>query len=119
MVYHRPIPERKRRSKAGDSTPPQQAKDGNPREPGLLSIWVQAEKMMQIALVLPCAAFVGWLAGAWLDSHFHQSWIALVGIVFGGASGLVYAIRLAIAASNDPAMQDTDEKRNGGSGTPS
>jgi len=73
---------------------------------GLFSAWVQAEKLMQIALVLPCATFIGWLAGAWLDRHFHQSWIALVGIVFGGASGLVYVVRLALDANKDPAMQD-------------
>jgi ATP synthase protein I len=87
---HRPIPESKQPGKTD----------------GLFSAWVQAEKMMQIALVLPCATFIGWLAGVWLDRHFHQSWIALVGIVFGGASGLIYVVRLALAASKDPAMQD-------------
>ncbi len=61
---------------------------------------------MQIALVLPCATFIGWLAGAWLDRHFNQSWIALAGIVFGGASGLVYVVQLALDANKDPAMQD-------------
>ena len=64
---------------------------------------------MQIALVLPCAAVIGWLIGAWLDLHFHQKWISLVGIVFGGISGLVYVIRLAM----DAASRATDEGESG------
>ncbi len=90
MPFHRPIPESKSRGKAA----------------GALSALVQAEKMMQIALVLPCAAFVGWLVGLWLDRALHQSWIELVGIVFGGASGLVYVVRLAMNAVGESASQD-------------
>jgi uncharacterized membrane protein YfcA len=93
MPFHRPIP--------GD------------KQPKLISSGIgalaQAENLMQIALVLPCATFIGWLAGAWADSHFHQSWIALAGIVFGGISGLVYVVRLAIAASSDPKNADKPE----------
>ena len=92
MPYHRPISGAKQ----------------NGKDPGLLSIWIEAEKLMQIALVLPCAAFIGWLIGAWLDRRLHQSWIAIVGIIFGGISGLVYSIRVALAANKDPAMQDDD-----------
>ena len=92
MPYHRPIPDPKR--------------DGKPVS--LMGTWIQAEKLMQIALILPCSAFIGWLIGAWLDRHFHQSWIAIVGIVFGGASGMFYVIRLALNAEKDPAMQDDD-----------
>jgi ATP synthase protein I len=84
MPFNRPIPDPKPHSKGS----------------GFLSAMIEAEKLMQIALVLPCAAFIGWLAGAWLDSRLHQSWIGLVGIVFGGASGLVYVVRLALAAGN-------------------
>ena len=92
MPYHRPIPDAKQ--------------DGKPA--GLMGSWIQAEKLMQIALILPCSAFIGWLIGAWLDRHFHQSWIVIVGIVFGGISGLVYVIRLALNVEKDPAMQDDD-----------
>ena len=38
----------------------------------------------------------------------HQSWIAIVGIVFGGAAGLIYAIRVAMAVNKDPKLQDDD-----------
>ncbi len=64
---------------------------------GLFAAWVQAEKLMQIAFVLPCAAFIGWLAGVWLDGRFHQTWIDIAGIVFGSVSGLVYVVRLVLA----------------------
>jgi ATP synthase protein I len=108
MPYNRPIPDSKPDSKQSG------------KEAGLFSAWIQAEKLMQIALVLPCAAFIGWLIGAWLDHRLHQSWIAVAGIVFGGASGLVYSIRVALAANKDPKMQDDDTsdsgKGSGGSG---
>ena len=64
--------------------------------PGLLGAWVQAEKMMQIALMLPSAAFIGWLIGFGLDRWLHQTWIAMIGIVVGILSGLVGAIRMAM-----------------------
>jgi ATP synthase protein I len=80
-----------------------------PKAKTAISSLVQAEKMMQIALILPCAAVIGWVIGAWLDHQFHQKWISLVGIVFGGVSGLVYVIRLAM----DAAANATDENQNG------
>jgi ATP synthase protein I len=71
---------------------------------------VQAEKLLQIALMLPCAAVVGWLIGAWADKHFHQTWIAIAGIVFGAVSGLVVVIRMALtserATRNEPPAQN-------------
>lgn len=66
------------------------------RDSGGLATLIQAEKLMQIAILLPSAAFIGWLAGAWLDKHLHQTWIGIVGICFGGISGLVYVVRLVL-----------------------
>ncbi len=80
MPFHRPIPDQQPRGKASS----------------LVDSIVQAEKLIQVALVLPCAAFIGWLAGAWLDSRLHQSWLSMAGIVLGIISGLVSAIRLAM-----------------------
>lgn len=91
MPFNRPLPDSHQRGKAA----------------GVVDAIVQAEKMIQIAFVLPCATFIGWLAGAWLDRRLHHSWIALVGIVFGGASGLIYVVRLALA---------TDKQVDGGGG---
>jgi F0F1-type ATP synthase assembly protein I len=86
MPFNRPIPESKPRPRFGS---------------GLASL-VQAEKMMQIAILLPSSAFVGWLIGAWLDKSLHQSWISLAGILFGGISGLVYVVRLVMAVKSNP-----------------
>ncbi len=121
VPYHNPIPERKRRDPDGAG---ESAKGGFG---GIMGAWVQAEKMIQIALVLPCAAFICWLPGFWLDRHFHQTWIAMAGIVFGIIAGLVAAIRMAMVYANDPGMNKLDENGNeadksgktGDSGTPS
>jgi ATP synthase protein I len=80
------------------------------RDSGGLATLVQAEKMMQIALLLPSAAFVGWLIGAWLDHWLHTTWIAAAGIVFGGISGLVYVIRLVLAAGVETGHKSGDNK---------
>jgi ATP synthase protein I len=80
------------------------------RDNGGLATLVQAEKMMQIALLLPSAAFVGWLIGAFLDSKLHTTWIAAAGIIFGGISGLVYVIRLVLSASTDADRKRGDNK---------
>ncbi|MGC9158026.1 MAG: AtpZ/AtpI family protein [Terracidiphilus sp.] len=85
MSAQLPNPQGQRRSKATSA----------------LSAYVQAERLMQIALVLPSSAFVGWLAGLWLDEHLRQNWIGIAGIVFGGISGLVYVARMALAASKN------------------
>ena len=85
MPYNDPIPDDRRPK----------------RDSGGLATLVQAEKMMQIAMLLPSAAFVGWLIGVGLDKWLHQTWIGIAGIVFGGISGLVYVIRLVISTNPD------------------
>ncbi len=89
MPYNDPIPDPKPQSKLAAG----------------VSNLVQAEKLLQIALVLPSATLIGWGAGAWADGHFHQSWISIAGIIFGSVSGMVYVIRQAF-----------DAERNSGSG---
>jgi len=86
MAFNRPIPE-SHRPEAG-----QRSKLSS----GLASL-AEAEKMVQISILLPSSAFIGWLMGAGLDKLLHQSWISLVGILFGGASGLVYVVRMVTA----------------------
>jgi len=103
MAYNRPIPDQKpRKSSSGIET------------------LVQAEKLMQIAILLPSAAFIGWLAGAWLDSRLHQHWIGIAGIVVGGVSGLVYVIRLAMTTMGDVRIVDKNgnQDENGSSDEP-
>jgi ATP synthase protein I len=99
VSYHNPIPEKKQ-DRSGMS--------------GMLGAWVQAEKVMQVALLLPSAAFIGWLAGYGLDRWLHQTWIAMAGIMFGIVAGLVGAIRMAMAfgAASSSANQDDDQSGN-------
>jgi membrane associated rhomboid family serine protease len=85
MPFNRPIPESKLNT---------HVKSG-------VGAIIEAEKLMQIALLLPAAALIGWLGGAFLDSRLHQTWIAIFGIVFGCVSGLVYVIRMAMTAERD------------------
>jgi ATP synthase protein I len=75
--------------------------DPAPRKPsGGLNTLVKAEKLMQIALVLPTALVIGWVCGVLLDKWLHQHWIYIVGIIFGAAAGLIEAVREALKASN-------------------
>src|ERR1035438_10263689 len=97
MPFNRPIPDAKPRRKTSA---------------GIEGL-VQAEKLMQIALLLPSSAFIGWLAGAWADSHFHQSWIGIAGRVFGGVSGLVYVVRLMITTEKNSRIEDVPQNGTG------
>lgn len=72
---------------------------------------------MQVAVLLPSSAFVGWLLGAGLDKLFHQTWITLVGILFGGISGIVYVVRMVITAGAKPGPGPGAESDNSGPGT--
>jgi ATP synthase protein I len=96
MPDERPIPDRETRKKP----------------PGAMQSLVQAEKLLQIAFVLPSATVIGWLAGAWADARWHQSWIAIAGIIFGSISGLVYVVRLATDAEKSVGQNEknTDVK---------
>ena len=49
----------------------------------------KAESMFQLAIALPAGCVIGWLIGAWLDKHFHQNWIGIVGILLGAAGGFM------------------------------
>jgi len=62
---------------------------------GSLSDVVTAESMIQLAIALPAGCLIGWLAGSWLDRHFHQGWIGIVGILLGAAGGFVQIFRTA------------------------
>ena len=95
MPFNRPIPNPRPQPKASSG----------------IQALVQAEKLMQIAILLPSSAFIGWLAGAWADSRLHQSWIGIAGIVIGGISGLVYVIRLAMTTMSE--VRITSKKGDG------
>lgn len=57
---------------------------------------VHAERLTQIAFILPAAVFVGWIGGAGLDKVLHQHWIYLAGIVLGCVAGFIQIFRLVL-----------------------
>jgi F0F1-type ATP synthase assembly protein I len=98
MPFHRAIPE---------SKPPEKVKSG-------LRSYVEAEKLMQIAFVLPAAVVIGLALGMWADHLLHQRWIVIAGIVFGCVSGLYFVVQTAMAAEKSSRKEDGPQN---GSGT--
>lgn len=66
---------------------------GKPK--GALGDIVKAESMIQLAIALPIACVLGWLAGAWADKHFGTHWIGITGILLGAVAGFVKIITTA------------------------
>jgi len=62
---------------------------------GGLQQLVKAESFIQLAIALPAGCVIGWLVGAWLDKHFHQHWIGIVGILVGAAGGFIQIFTMA------------------------
>ena len=62
---------------------------------GVLGDLVKAESMLQVAIALPAGCLIGWLAGSWLDRHFHQEWISIAGIVLGAIGGFIQIFNVA------------------------
>lgn len=71
-----------------------QKQDGKNSSRELTRSLVKADKMLQIAFMLPTAVLVGWLIGAGLDHWLHQHWIYLAGIFLGIGAGFVEIFRL-------------------------
>lgn len=71
--------------------------DTNKRSDGLATL-VKAERLTQIAFVLPAAVVIGWGVGMLLDKWLHQNWIYIVGLILGAVAGMVEAVRQALRA---------------------
>jgi ATP synthase protein I len=80
-------------------------KDGEGLSSGFKSL-VEAEKLMQVAFVLPSALVICWFLGWWLAGHTHQKWLETAGIIFGCIVGLVYVVQMAIAVEKRTSMDD-------------
>jgi F0F1-type ATP synthase assembly protein I len=69
--------------------------DAGNKKGNALGELVKAESMIQLAIALPAGCVIGWLIGAWLDKHFHQNWIGIVGILLGAAAGFMQIFLMA------------------------
>ena len=82
------------------NNPPPKKPESDSDDGGMGTL-LRAEKLTQIAFILPVAVFVGWLLGALLDRWLHQHWIYLVGIILGAVAGFVQIFRLVAATGKD------------------
>ena len=57
--------------------------------------WVEAEKYIQLGVMLPLAVVVGYFLGSFLDDKFHTTWMKLAGLLLGIAAGFVQLVRVA------------------------
>ncbi len=80
--------------------PPPKKSDAKPDDGGMGTL-LRAEKLTQIAFILPVSVFVGWAFGALLDKWLHQHWIYLVGIIFGSVAGFIQIFRLISVSGKD------------------
>ena len=78
-----------------------QNENSGKRRSGAVDGLIRAERMIQVAFILPTAVLVGWLAGAGMDKWLHQRWIYLVGIILGCVAGFVQIFRLVLGTEKD------------------
>ena len=76
----------------------------NPRPTGgkrALDGLVRAERLMQIAFILPCAVVAGWILGYLLDRWLHQHWIYLPGLLLGCVAGFIEVFHIVSKNEKD------------------
>lgn len=73
----------------------------------------QAEKLMQIAFVLPSGMLLGWGAGYVADKIMHTHWATVTGLILGIVLGMVSVIRTAMAAMKMPGTEKSDANKSG------
>ena len=106
---------------AGDRpTPENKQQAASPRgQSGVTRTLVQAEKLMQIAFVLPCAMLVGWGMGYGVDKLLHTHWAVIPGLILGIIAGMVSVIRTAMAAMEPSSRGLASRRSSGQAGTES
>lgn len=87
----------------GDRKPDNPQKSSASGEPGgsLLRSLVDVEKLVQLALFIPCATIIGWLLGLLADHLFHTHWIYIAGLLLGAAAGFVQTFRTVLAYTKE------------------
>lgn len=56
-------------------------------------VWVQVGRYLGLAMVLPAATVVGYLAGYGLDHLFHTRFLKIVFLVLGVIAGFIDLLR--------------------------
>ncbi|MBZ5530950.1 MAG: AtpZ/AtpI family protein [Acidobacteriia bacterium] len=74
---------------------PEQPSKPSPKD--AKSVWVGAERYIQLGMTLPAATVIGWLLGELLQRWLHWDWLPLGGLIFGIIAGFVYFIRTAMS----------------------
>ncbi len=93
-----------------------QPQPGKPKgKNGSMQALLKAERLTQIAFILPISVAVGWLLGVLLDKALHQHWIYIAGLVLGTLAGFVQLFRM-IADPSTAAATAYDFKAGKGSG---
>jgi ATP synthase protein I len=77
------------------------ASTGEKAKDGAFASLVQAESLIQLALLLPAATLIGWLAGVALDRWLHRDWIYIPGLLIGAAAGFVQIFRVIFALNKE------------------
>ncbi len=86
------------------------------RGAGAVDSIVRAERMMQIAFILPAAVLVGWLGGVALDKWLHQHWIYLAGIILGCVAGFIEIFRLVLGPEKSASPEKSGSPARSGKG---
>jgi len=96
-------------NKAGNESrlPPDSPNPQPPKRSSLTRGIASAERLLEIAFIMPAAVAVGWLGGAALDKWLHQHWIYIAGIALGFVAGFVEVLRLAVRYSNKIEKEDS------------
>lgn len=68
---------------------------------GMLGSLVRIERLIQIALVLPAATFIGWAVGLGLDHWLRLQWVSVAGLLVGVLAGFVEIVRAVAKLSKE------------------
>lgn len=87
------------------NAPDKQDEDSDSRRGGargILKSVVEAERLIQLALVLPASTLIGWAIGMGLDRWLGHRWISIAGLIVGAVAGFVEVFRVVAALSKTP-----------------
>jgi F0F1-type ATP synthase assembly protein I len=85
---------------------PSSPQNNLPKRSSLTSGVEGAERLIEIAFIMPAALAVGWLGGIGLDKLLHQHWIYIAGIALGFVAGFVEVLRSALRYSRRAEKED-------------